>query len=213
MTRDAIQSRYRALRAISMAHHGAVLRHLSRAAVMKEARSLGLVRGQTLVADSEDELTLAFDLAIYTARPGRSSALDRYARVARLAAGSDEAQVLDAMRAARFSIWRIERKHETAGLMVSDMCRETEGWLMDEGLEAGAEPGWTFAMRLCQPDAFLMTSGIVVPVDQEIMEQVAEATAVCDFATVAGAADDPRFAAAIYRVAVASGVMEAGTAE
>jgi hypothetical protein len=180
---------------------------------MKEARSLGLLRGQILVADSEDELTLAFDLAIYSARPGRSCALDRYARAARLAAGSDEARVLDAMRAARFSIWRIERKHETAGLMVSDLCRETEGWLMDERLEAGAEPGWTFAMRLCQPDAFLMTSGVVVPVDQELMEQVAEETVSCGFLTVAEAADDPRFATAIYRVAVASGVMEGVTLE
>jgi hypothetical protein len=58
MIREAIQSRYGALRAINIAHHSAVLRHLSRAALMKEARSLGLMRGQTLVADSEDELTM-----------------------------------------------------------------------------------------------------------------------------------------------------------
>lgn len=213
MTREAIQSRYRALRAINIAHHSAVLRHLSRAALMKEARSLGLVRGQTLVADSEDELTLGFDLAIYTARPGRSRALDRYARAARLAAGSDEARVLDAMRAARFSIWRIERKHETAGLMVSDLVRESEGWLMDDGLEANVQAGWAFAMRLCQPDAFMMTSGVVVPVDREILEEAADQTTGYGFATVAEAADDPRFAAALYRVVVASGVMEAGTSE
>jgi hypothetical protein len=121
--------------------------------------------------------------------------------------------VLDAMRAARFSIWRIERKHETAGLMVSDLLRESEGWLMDDGLEANVQARWAFAMRLCQPDAFMMTSGVVVPVDREIIEEAADQTTGHGFATVAEAADDPRFAAALYRVVVASGVMEAGTSE
>jgi hypothetical protein len=213
MTREAVQSRYRALRAIGTAHHSAVLKYLSRTALMQQARSIGLAHGSTLVANSEDELTLAFDLAIYTARPGRSRAIDRYARAARLTAGSDEAGVLEAMCAARFSIWQIEHQHELAGLVVRDLLRATEGWLMDDGLEASAEAGWVFAMRLCQPDAFLMTSGVVVPVDQEIMEQVAEMTSTCAFATLAEAADDPRLATAIYRVAVASGVMEGVTLE
>ena len=37
--------------------------------------------GDMLVADSEDELALVFDLAVHTSRGGRSRAIDRYARI------------------------------------------------------------------------------------------------------------------------------------
>jgi hypothetical protein len=108
-----------------------------------------------LVADSEEEMTLAFDLALYTAKDGRSRALDRYARAARPSPASDEARMLDAMRRARFSIWRIERRHETAGLIVADVLREAEVWLVDEKLEASAPPGMAFAGRVCEPEKFV----------------------------------------------------------
>ena len=50
--------------------------------------------------------------------------------------GSDEALVLDAMRKARFSLLVIERRHETAGLIATDLVRNSEVWLMDVGLES-----------------------------------------------------------------------------
>src|SRR4051812_11043984 len=111
MNRDEILDRYRCLRAISKDHHSAALKFLGRTALLAHAKRLGLAVGRTLVAESEEEMLLSFDLALYTAQDGRSRPLDRYARAARLMPGSDEARVLDAMRAARFSIWRIEECH------------------------------------------------------------------------------------------------------
>jgi hypothetical protein len=67
--------------------------------------------------DSTDELTLVFDLAIYTAKEGRTRAIDRYAKAAQLPAGSDEIRMLEAMCRARFSIWRIECRHDICGLV------------------------------------------------------------------------------------------------
>jgi hypothetical protein len=65
-----------------------------------------------------DDLNLAFELAIHTAPKDRSRAID-YARAVRLAPGSDEALVLEAMRCARFSIISFVRRHAVAGLIVS----------------------------------------------------------------------------------------------
>ena len=65
--------------------------------MLQHARRLGLAHGKTLMLDSIDELPLAFDLAIHTAPVGRSRAIDRYARSAQFAQGSDEALVLGAM--------------------------------------------------------------------------------------------------------------------
>src|SRR3954447_7778589 len=141
MSRDEILARYRHLRAISTRHHTEALRFLSRPALLEQARQLGLTAGEMLVAESMDEFTLVVDLAIHTSRPGRSRAIDRYAGAARLRPGSDEAPVLEATRRARFSVWRVERRHGVAGLVVQDLLRQDEAWLVDEALGRGAARG------------------------------------------------------------------------
>src|SRR6266850_221434 len=115
-SRDQVLARYRALREISKRHHHEVLKLISGDALLRQARRLGLAQGKTLILDDMDELNYVYDLAIHTASPERSRAIDRYAKSARLAEGSDEALVLEAMRKGQFSILLIERRHETAGL-------------------------------------------------------------------------------------------------
>ena len=80
MTRDQILQRYRHLRMISTGHHSGALKFLSRPALLEHAKRLGLAAGGMLVAESGVEMTLVFDLALYTAKERRSRALDRYAR-------------------------------------------------------------------------------------------------------------------------------------
>ena len=131
--RAAVLARYRRLRGISVRHHAEVLKFLSEDAMLHHARRLGLADGDTLILDSMDELTLAFDLAIHTAPAGRSRAIERYARSARFAQGSDEALVLEAMCNARFAILSVERRHPSAGLIVTDILRKIElGWSMKD---------------------------------------------------------------------------------
>lgn len=172
MTRDEILARYRRLRVISTQHHTEALNFVSRQAILDHARRLGLAEGKTPVADSTDALTLAFDLAIYAAKEGRSRAIDRYAKATLRPPGSDEAAMLAAMCRSRFSIWRVERRHEVAGLVVQDLLRQSEAWLVDEGLERSAAAGMALAMRLCEPETFAITAGVIVPVDREMMEAV-----------------------------------------
>jgi hypothetical protein len=43
--------------------------------------------------------------------------------------------VLEAMRRVRFSIIIFARRHPVAGLIVKDLFRRVELWLVDEGLE------------------------------------------------------------------------------
>src|SRR5438132_20344 len=93
--RGEVLARYRQLREISKRHHHEMLKFISGAAMLHQARRLGLVRGKTLILDDMDEMNYVFDLALHTALPGRSRAIDRYARSARLAAPSDEALVLE----------------------------------------------------------------------------------------------------------------------
>lgn len=207
MTRDEILSRYRHLRAINTRHQTRALDFLARPAMLSSARRLGLAAGQHLIADSMEEMTLAFDLALYTGRDGRSRTIDRYAKTVGPGSSLDDMIVLDAMRRARFSVWRRERRHERAGVILLDTLRGNEVWLVDEDIETSMRDGWSFASRVFDADGFAMTCGVVVPIDGELLELAFERL-VSPARDLECLADDPRFATAIYRAALEFGAMD-----
>lgn len=207
-SRQEILARYRHLRQISKGHLSNIVRSLSGSAILQQAKRLGLAYGKTLVLDSEDEINLAFDLVIHTSLPGRSRAIDRYAASAKVPQDSDEALMLDAMRRARFTVFRVKQRHPSAGLIVFDVFRDTELWLVDEGLEKSLPNGDTFATRLYAPDRFVMTAGIGMPVDRDLLKDAVTSTPQLMRKPHLEAIDDRRFAEAIYRTALAGGIME-----
>jgi hypothetical protein len=205
LSRGETLARYRRLREIGMRHHANVMDSLSKDAIFGHARRLGLAEGKTLVLDSMDELTLALDLAIYTAPPGRSRAIDRYANSARLAHGCEEAVMLEAMRNARFAVLLVRRRHESAGLIVTDLFREIDLWLVDEGLETSVPDGTAFATRYYVPESFVMTAGVAVPIGRDALTLAIESAPQLLRKSPLDAIQDRRFAEAVYRGAIEDG--------
>jgi hypothetical protein len=210
-SRNEVLARYRHLREISKQHFFTIMKLISRDAILRHARGLGLAIGKTLVLDRMEELSLAYDLAIYTAPGDRSRAVDRYARSARFEAGSDEALMLDAMCNARFSVVSVRRRHPVAGLIVKDLFRDIDLWLVDQGLEMSLPAGTAFATRYFAPDRFVMTSGVGVPFDDDLLEAVVDSTPVLLRKSPAEAIEDRRFAEAVYRAAIADRLMQGVT--
>ncbi len=214
MPRSEILARYRRLRQISKEQHEAVLDIIAPSVLLDWARRLDLTEGKAIVPENDNEMTLPEDLAIYLPRPGRSHPLERYARAARFAPGSDEAIVLAAMRRARFSLWRIERRHPTTGLILRDLLRGEETWLVDEAMEKNAPPGVEMAARLLKSESFAMTARIIVPLLPdlvtlpEVMEEVFTRAPALRRLRGDALAGDPRFAIGFYRAAVATGAMD-----
>ena len=206
--RGELLARYRHLREISKQHLSDAMKFLSRDAVMHHARRLGLTLGKTIIVDNMDELTLAVDLAIHTAADGRSRAIDRYARSSRFAPGSDEALMLEAMRNARFAVVLVQRRHPSVGLIVSDLFRNVELWLVDEGLEISLPVGAAFATRYYKPDGFIMTAGVGMPVGLDLLIGAVESAPQLLRKSRVEVIEDRRFAEAVYRAAIADGVME-----
>jgi hypothetical protein len=207
-SRGEVLARYRHLREISKQHHSQAMHSLSKDAILQHARRLGLARGRTLVLDSMDELTFAFDLAIYTAPAGRSRAIERYARSAKFAVGSDEALVLETMCNAHFTLAIVQCRHQAAGLIVKDLLRNVEVWLVDEGLEKSLSAGSIFATRYYTPDRFSVTAGVVVPLGSDVFMSALEACPQLSRKSPIEALEDRRFAEALYRVAIADGIAE-----
>jgi len=214
MSRTDILTRYRRLRQISKHQHEAVLDIITADVLLDWARRLELTVGKTVVLENDTELTLPEDLAIYLPRRGHLHPLERYARLARFAPGSDEAIVLAAMRQAQFSLWRIERRHPTTGLILRDLLRDEEIWRIDEALAKSTPPGVAMAARLLQPESFAMTARIIVPIlpdlmpRPDLMDEVLTRAPALKRRQEDDLARDPRFAIGIYRAAVATGARE-----
>jgi len=73
-------------------------------------------------------------------------------------------------RRARFSIISSVRRHTVAGLIVKDLFRGFEFWLVDEGLESSLPDETVLATRLYTLEGFAMTAGVLVPLDIELIE-------------------------------------------
>ena len=134
-----------------------------------------LLTGRTFILDDMDEMTYLMDLAVYTAPAGRTRAIERYARSVQFAEGSDEALMLEAMCNDRFTIAIARRRHETAGLILTDTVRNADIWLMDEGLEQSFPDGAAIATRYYTLDRFAMTAGVGVPLGKELLAAVLDA--------------------------------------
>jgi hypothetical protein len=205
--RDDVLRRYYRWRELCLEHHTAALDHISRSAILENARRLGMAEGQTVVAGCEEEMNLIVDLALYTSRPGRSRALDRYARSCRLPPASPTAVMLAAMQRARFSVWLVKQDHEVAGIVVEDCVTKQQAWLVDVGLEASAPPGLLFAARVCQPDVFSMTNGVTIPLGRALLDELVETSAGRDL-DAERIANNPRFITALYRAVVRLGMLD-----
>jgi hypothetical protein len=116
--------------------------------------------------------------------------------------------MLAAMRRTTFSIWKIKRRHDAAGLVVTDVLREQEVRLIDEALESSSQDGMVFASRFCSIDGFAMTCGVVVPVTNDIVGDVLTDALAWHHSDLSTLAQDPKFATAIYRAAIDYRIMD-----
>src|SRR5438128_12194298 len=69
------------------------------------------------------------------------------------------------------------RRHTVAGLIVKDLFRGFEFWLVDEGLESSLPDEAVLATRLYTLEGFAMTAGVLVPLDIEAIKYVIADTA------------------------------------
>ena len=77
--------------------------------------------------------------------------------------------MLEAMCNARFALLMVVRCHPSAGLIVTDMVREIDLWLVNEGLEISFSEGSVFATRYFGLDGFAMTTGVAIPLESSLL--------------------------------------------
>ena len=204
--RTEVLTRYRRLRKLNRKHGNAIIKRLPKKTVLHWGKRIGLVRRKTFIASTMEEMTLGFDLAVYSTRSGKISPVERYRRSSKFAVGSEEALLLDAMCRSRFSFFLVKRRHLATGLILEDLLRQEEVWLVDEGLEQSAPDGTVFASRVTKPDAFHMTTGAPIPMTRDAIEDVAAVFPSLDASLADGA--NAKFVETVYRSAINHGLMD-----
>jgi len=206
MTQIDMVQHYRNLRGIAADFQNAAFALVQHSTLLEFGRRLGVVRSGDLWGDHE-ELKLAYDLAIHTARPGRSRAIDRYGRTVALPPGCDEARVLAALRQARFTMFKIEARHAVAGVMACDMLTQQSFHFMDVAIGMSAEQNDAYFGRLVEVDVFRMSCLCVAPLTPELLAHALPRLPTMGKGPDIQAFQDPRFAVAMYRSAITLGYM------
>jgi hypothetical protein len=202
-----IRERYRRFRDYRMEIQTSALENIPRKNFLAFAKRIGLSDGKALFTDDMVELALVFDLALYSTKAGRTRAIDRCARK-RLATEPDEVLVLRGLQASRFSVFRVIGTCGPAGVLLEDLLRGGTIHLLDEGLEQSAKPGAIFGMRIAPIEEFMITCGAIVPLDTALFAEIIDF--LCDDvpdASLAILADDWRFAASFYEMAIELGLI------
>ena len=176
------------------------LRAMPPAKVVEIAKRLGMPVDQDMAQVGEAELAYAFDLAIYSAPPGRSRAIDRVVRQhARLR--GEAVLVLNALSTAWFSVFQVLGTHPDGGLVLQDALLGGEVWVVDEGLSEVAEPGAVVATRLGRVAGYAITCGVTAVLDEDALAGIRGA-AQRGGVTLGELAGEPRFIEGIWRRAL-----------
>jgi hypothetical protein len=172
LSRTDLLDRYRRCSAIRGKSQTAALESVATSRLLAHAKRIGLSDGKVLFTDDDVELTLVYDLAVYTSEHGRTRAIDRYARKRALACDPEEALVLDGLQASRFSVFGVVAKCEPAGVLVEDLMRGGKLVLLDEGMEQSAKPGEVFAMRIAPIEDFVISCGVIAPLGAQAFMKI-----------------------------------------
>ncbi|WP_135469916.1 hypothetical protein [Crenalkalicoccus roseus] len=142
-----------------------------RASLAQQARTLALWDGRQATPGDEAQHALLLDLGVLDPVGGHLSGLERQARAAPPEPGSDEAAMLEALRRARFGLWRVLGPHPEGGARLAPLEEGEEVWVMD-GFLGAAPAGALVAARLAWPAEFAMTCGVVAAADARLLERL-----------------------------------------
>ena len=161
---DDIIARYQRLRTTGRDLNNRLVKRLSKDALHEGGKKLGILRGGTLVFDTEDETSVLMDYCLYDVRRKGRNTIEQYLIDSPPDPESDEMTCLRAMQHASYSLFVVESVERGLGVIVRDLLSQEILLVVDMGFGSSAKPGLVFASRLLHHDGFSMTGGAALPV-------------------------------------------------
>lgn len=167
--------RYRRLRRQAVEFNNPLVVAIDKKSLHHAAEELGILRRGILVFESEEEMNVLMDHALYYAPPGGASIVETYFRDHPPAPGSDQAVLSSAKRGAKFTLSFVVERLPGFGLEVRDLLTDQSFLAADINLSNSPCEGLTLVGRLQPLDDFWMFSGAMVPInDPGALERIAQ---------------------------------------
>ena len=172
---------YHRLRELSRSLHNRLIKQIPKPVLTSGAERLGLLSpgpgrhgGEVLLLEDEYEVSVLMDYCLYHGRHDGRTVIDQALTDAPPPAGSDELLLLQAMQAARFSMFAVEEAAPGIGVRVRDLLRDEALFLVDIGFSETATPGLVLAGNVISLPGLSMTTGAMLPVDRTIVEDLVQ---------------------------------------
>lgn len=173
---DKHRERYRQLRSGHDDLLQIMLRRLPDHVVVETGKRLGVFADNSLVFNSEREMSTVMDYCIHDYRLDGQSIIEQYLKDTAVDPKSDHGVLLAAMVRSRYSVFAIKRVLTAWGIEVQDLLRGNRDFIMDFGLGETAMENFVIAGRTISPAEypFSMTSGGVLPCTRDALGTIGE---------------------------------------
>jgi hypothetical protein len=152
-------SLYKRRRNTSREMNHVLVTRLSRDVLDEGGKKLGILKGNKLILDTEDEIAVLMDFCIHDVRRNGRTAVESLARESPYAPGSEEMAYLNALLQARFSLLLIERVEPERGVEVRDLRWGGTKFIMDIGLSMSGSTQLLLGARIIPFESVFVTTG------------------------------------------------------
>jgi hypothetical protein len=166
-------SRYKELRKIIFdLQNNALLQYISKKALDVCGKKLKVLQNNAFVLDDIDQIGVVMDYCIYDYQEEGLNIVAKYITDSQLDPDSDEYTVVRAMSESFYTLVQVVDVQPGIGAIVNDLMGDRQFLLVDMGLGRTAVKGLVIATRLLPFEDFVTTSGAVLPVDMETLEEI-----------------------------------------
>jgi hypothetical protein len=166
--------RYKELRKRCCELNVILAQRLPRTAVPECGKKLGLVKSGTLILNNDDEIAVVYDYCIHHFRRGGRTEVERYLDDTTADAHPADTELLQALRDAWFSLFRVDEISPRRGARVCDLVSGKHVDVIDSALIDTASPGTIVAGRLIPLSDFTMSTGVLIPVPEHVVQNQIE---------------------------------------
>ncbi len=159
-----LMARYKHLRKVGLELNHRLVKTLNKSIIEEGGKKLGILKGKTLMLDTEDESSVLMDYCIHDVRRQGMNAVERYLAESPPPADSDEMVLLQALRQSRFCVVAVDSAEPEIGVHGRDLLRDVPLFLLDIGFSRAAVPGMVLATRVMAPEGNYRTTGAALPV-------------------------------------------------
>jgi hypothetical protein len=155
--------RYRRLRRLAADLNSKIVQTIPKQAMDDVGKAIGILQRGTLVFHAEDETSVLMDCCLYDWIEREKNLVEKYAESHPLLAGTEERELLEAFRLAKYRILVPLSRVEGAGVYFTDLFTREELFVMDLGMSQNAL-NIAYATRTIPLGSFWMTGGAGLPI-------------------------------------------------